>query len=91
MAELQKVNLEKKEVSKTDSFNLSEEMNKEVERRVQERTVELASAYAELEVKLPERKRLQTERDQFFDLSLDLLTIINFDTYIKYVNPRMVQ
>lgn len=37
MAEVREVNLENKEVPKTDSFNLSEEMNKEVERRVQER------------------------------------------------------
>ncbi|HEY9728694.1 MAG TPA: PAS domain S-box protein [Chroococcales cyanobacterium] len=48
---------------------------------------ELEAANRELESEISERKRLEKERDNFFNLSPELLCITNFDGYLKYVNP----
>ncbi|QJR37316.1 hybrid sensor histidine kinase/response regulator [Gemmatimonas groenlandica] len=34
-----------------------------------------------------ERRRMQVERDRFFDLSLDMLSIANYDGWFTHVNP----
>ncbi len=40
---------------------------------------------------ITERKRLQQERDLFFNLSLDLMCVAGFDGYFKRVNPAWKQ
>jgi len=48
---------------------------------------QLEAANRELEREISDRKRVEKERDNFFNLSPELLCITNFDGYFKYVNP----
>jgi len=48
---------------------------------------QLEAANRELEREICDRKRVEKERDNFFNLSPELLCITNFDGYFKYVNP----
>lgn len=48
---------------------------------------QLEAANRELEREIGERKRVEKERDNFFNLLPELLCITNFDGNFKYVNP----
>jgi PAS domain S-box-containing protein len=48
---------------------------------------QLEAANRKLESEISERKRVEKERDNFFNLLPELLCITNFDGYFKYVNP----
>ncbi|HEY9633022.1 MAG TPA: PAS domain S-box protein [Coleofasciculaceae cyanobacterium] len=48
---------------------------------------QLEAANRELEREISDRKRVEKERDNFFNLSPELLCITKFDGYFKYVNP----
>jgi PAS domain S-box-containing protein len=48
---------------------------------------QLEAANRELEREISDRKRVEKERDNFFNLSPELLCITTFDGYFKYVNP----
>ncbi|MEO0373312.1 MAG: chemotaxis protein CheB [Cyanobacteria bacterium P01_A01_bin.17] len=62
-------------------------LNKTLEQRVKEQTAELLLANRQLSQEVSERKQVQAELDQFFQLSLNLLCIADVDGYFKRLNP----
>lgn len=67
-----------------------EESHHDLERLVQERTLELSRANLALKLEILEREKVQVERDSFFTLSLDLMIICGFDGFLRRVNPAFI-
>jgi PAS domain S-box-containing protein len=63
------------------------EAHDELEKRVRQRTEELARANESLRWGLIERQRTAEELDLFFTLSLEMLCIADFNGYFKRLNP----
>ena len=61
--------------------------NEEFELRVNERTLELRDANAQLQRELAERRQAEAELEHFFTLSLDMICIASTNGYFKRLNP----
>ncbi|MEQ9482571.1 PAS domain S-box protein [Coleofasciculus sp. F4-SAH-05] len=49
--------------------------------------IQQAELYSQLQAELKERQQIQQERDRLFNLSVDILGIVNFEGYFIDVNP----
>ncbi|EDX74842.1 PAS fold family [Coleofasciculus chthonoplastes PCC 7420] len=49
--------------------------------------IQQAELYSQLQAELRERQHIQQERDRLFNLSVDILGIVNFEGYFIDVNP----
>ncbi|MEQ9624092.1 PAS domain S-box protein [Coleofasciculus chthonoplastes] len=49
--------------------------------------IQQAELYSQLQTELRERQQIQQERDRLFNLSVDILGIVNFEGYFIDVNP----
>lgn len=63
------------------------QLNRDLERRVKERTAELERANLFLRTVVSERKRAEEDLSRYFTVSLDLMCIAGFDGYFKRLNP----
>lgn len=62
-----------------------------LENLVARRTAQLTQANQQLNNEIAARKKVQAELEQFFSLSVDLLTIGSFDGYLTRVNPAVIE
>jgi PAS domain S-box-containing protein len=63
------------------------DLNAQLERRVQEQSVELSHGHESLRQELAEKERAKRDMAQFFELSLDMICIAGLDGYFKRLNP----
>lgn len=64
-----------------------QQLNAELEERIQARTLDLQNANTRLEQEVVERQQAEQELEQFFALSRDLLCIADADGHFRRVNP----
>ncbi len=64
-----------------------QQLNAELEQRIEARTADLQEAYQKLEQEVVERQQVEQELEQFFSLSLDMLCIADTEGHFRRVNP----